>query len=146
MSSESLGLLIGGLLPAILFGVSNLFVKASNQAGIGLGPYMIMTGIAVVIVGIAFLFVMPDRTLSFRSGAYAFGMGAIWGIGAALTGLAIARYNVPIGKISPLVNTCSLFTVLLALWIFAEWKQVHVPRLLFGTLFMVIGATLVTKS
>jgi|SRR3989344_1857835 len=146
MSSQTIGLLIGGLLPALLFAICNLFVKASNNAGIGVGPYMIIIGAAVIFMGMVFLLFIPDRTLSLRSGLHAFGMGIFWGTGVGLVAIGISWYGAPIGKLSSLFNMNSFFTVLLAFWIFAEWKQVHVPRLLLGSLLIAIGGTLVAKS
>jgi hypothetical protein len=40
----------------------------------------------------------------------------------------------------------TLITVLLALWVFAEWKTVHIPQLLLGSILIVIGGTLVARA
>jgi hypothetical protein len=40
----------------------------------------------------------------------------------------------------------TLISVLLALWVFAEWKQVKVPQLLIGTLLIMAGGIMVAKS
>ena len=45
MTAESFGLIIGGLIPAILFGFTAIFTKASTHTGIGLGLYLILTGL-----------------------------------------------------------------------------------------------------
>ncbi len=141
-----IGLIVGGLLPAIFFGVSAIFVKTSNQFGIGIGPYLIALGFGVVVVGFLFFLFSPDRTFSVQSGSHAFYVGLIWGIGAGLLALGVARFNAPLGKLVPLYNMNTLISVLLALWIFAEWKQIKVPQLLIGSVLIVIGGTLVTRA
>lgn len=93
MSNQAIGMMLGGILAAVLYGFSGIFAKASNQAGIGLGWYLLISGLTIAMVG-----------------------------------------------------ALSFVAVLLALWIFAEWKQVHVVRLLIGALLIVVGGTLVARS
>jgi drug/metabolite transporter (DMT)-like permease len=146
MSSHAIGLLLGGLLAAVLYGFTGVFAKASTQAGIGLGPYMFIAGISIAAVGVVAFLINPDKTLSMQSGLHAAGLGISWGIGTALVAIALSKYKVPLGQIVPLYNMNTLVAVLLALWIFAEWKEVHTMRLLLGSVLIVIGGTLVAKS
>lgn len=44
MSTATLAPLIGGLLPATLFGISGVLQKSAARAGIGTGPYLIAIG------------------------------------------------------------------------------------------------------
>ena len=55
-------------------------------------------------------------------------------------------YNTPMSIISSLNCTACLFTILLSLIIFSEWKETHVVRLIIGSLMIVIGAMLVSTS
>ncbi len=146
MSSESLGLLIGGIVPAFAFGLSGVFVKASNQAGIGVGPYLIAAGLAVAFCGVLFLVIFPDRTISLKSGSAAFAMGFLWAIGAGLVAIAVSRLGAPIAKLVPLYNTNTLVAVLLTLWIFAEWKQVQPLKLLAGSALIMVGSVFVSRA
>jgi len=146
MSSQMIGLIIGGLIPAIFFGLSGVLAKASNIAGIGLGYYMLIVGSAVVITGLICLAVVPDRTISFTAGRDAFLSGAAWALGAALVAVALARFHSPISQLVPLYNLNTLVGVLLGLWIFAEWQNLDVTRLLIGSGLIVIGGTLVAWS
>ena len=146
MTPQTTGILLGGLLPAFLYGVSGLFAKASTKAGIGLGIYLCIAGLAIATVGIGFYLFTQDKTLSLRSGLHAAFLGFTWGLGTAFVAIGLTTYATPLGKLAPLYNMNTLVAVLLALWIFAEWKQVNVPQLLFGSLLIVIGATLVSRS
>ena len=57
MSDTQLGILVGGIIPAILFGISGICQKLSNQHGISTGAYVVSVGLGVVLVGGGALFV-----------------------------------------------------------------------------------------
>jgi transporter family protein len=143
MSQQTLGILIGGLIPALLYGVSNIFVKAGNQAGISTGVYLLVLGITIAVLGAFFLLFTRDAHATNLGMLYTTGFGITWGLGTACVALAVSKYKAPLATIVPLFNMNTLVAVILALWIFAEWKQVHVTRLLFGSFLIVIGGTLV---
>lgn len=146
MKTETLGLIIGGLVPALCFTVANLSAKSATNAGVSLGPYLLVIGSGVMLVGAVLLFALPDKVINMQSASISLIFGLSWGIGVACISLAIAKYGASIGQVSALFNMNTLFTVLLALWIFAEWKQVKVPQLLIGSLLIVIGGTLVARA
>ena len=146
MSSHALGIIIGGMIPALIFGIVNLAVKAAADSGIGVGWYVLFVGIGVVLIGSIILLFMPDRTISLQSSLFAGAVGFGWGLGIGLIVIALNKFGLPISVLTPLFNMNTLVTVLLALWIFAEWKQVRVPQLLFGSVLIVIGGTIVARS
>ncbi len=146
MTPQTMGLIIGGILAALCYGISNLFTKGSMQAGIGIGWYLICIGIVVIMVGAVFFLIIPEQPINPRSAMMAGLLGLFWGIGTGCVAIALSQYNTPLGKLTPLFNLNTLVTVLIALWIFAEWKQVKVPQLLIGTVLMVVGGVVVAKS
>ena len=146
MSHHTLGLIVGGLIPALLFGVSNLFIKGSIQVGISLPLYLLSTGVAVLVVGLLSLLVVRETQVSSGSFALAFGSGVCWAIGIFCVTFALQRYDATVSTLTPLFNMNTLIAVLLALWIFAEWKQVQVPHLLIGSLFIIIGGIFVARA
>lgn len=146
MSSQTLGLLIGGLIPAIAYTFSNTLAKTSTQAGIGVGPYLLFVGMGILIIGVLFTFVLPVGSVTVRSGGMSLIMGLCWGVGTGSVALALSQYHAPLGKLVPLFNMNTLFTVLIALWIFSEWKQVKVPQLLLGSALIVVGGTMVARA
>jgi transporter family protein len=146
MSSQTMGIIVGGLLPAVLFGLSGVFAKASTTAGIGIGPYLILLGGSVVAVGACVLLFEPDMTVSVRSGAHAALSGATYGLGAALVVLALLRFGSAISQLAPLYNMNFMVAVLIGLWVFSEWKELDLLRLLSGAVLIVIGGTLVSRA
>ncbi len=120
MNPHLVGILIGGLIPAILYGVSSVFAKASTKEGIGLGVYLMITGFAVACIGAGFFAFQVDKTLSFRSATYAVGFGVSWALGTGLVAIGLTKFGIPLGKLVPMYNMNTLVAVLLALWIFAE--------------------------
>ena len=146
MSPQTLGILIGGLLPAFLFGYSNVAVKAATNAGLSVSFVLICAGLANLVVGAVLYVFLPEQTVNAKAAAIMFSGGLMWGISMACITIAIVRFSSPISVLTPLFNMNSLVAVLLALWLFAEWRQVHVPQLLIGTVFVVIGGALVAKA
>ncbi len=147
MKPETLGILIGGLLPAVLFGFCNVAAKFGAQQGINAGAYTMIAGIGVLMSGFALWFVqakglpMTGPTMGF---ALLYGM--LWGISSGLVMFSLLRYRVPMSKLVPLFNMNTLVSVVLILWIFAEWQSVNVLKLLIGVIFVVLGGTLVALA
>lgn len=146
MSSQTLGILIGGLLAAVLYGLTGLSSKASIQAGIGLGIYLLIIGLSIAAVGGVLFFFLPDRTVNWLSGLHAVGVGLTWGIGTASVGIALSIFRVPLSKLVPLYNMNTLIAVLLSLWLFAEWREVRGVQLLLGSVFIIAGGILVATA
>ena len=126
MNSNYIGILVGGIVPAIIFGIGGVFVKASNQQGISLNYYILFTCLGVLVISLISFFIFNEKMVNFNSGTYAFIVGAT--------------------IISALNCTACLVTILLALVIFSEWKETKVIRLLVGSIMIVVGAMLVSTS
>lgn len=146
MSPEALGLIVGGLIPALCYGAANVFQKVSTNAGIGTGIYLGIVGLTVTLVGCVFFVAVPDRTVNFRSAMSAGMMGVLWAAGAGLVAFALLRYQTPLGKLVPLYNMNTLIAVLLALWIFSEWRDVNILKLLAGSVLIAVGGALVARA
>jgi len=71
-------------------------------------------------------------------------MGIAWGAGVLLVALAINNYKAPLSVLAPLYNMNTLVTVLGALFIFSEWKDVNVIKLIIGSILIVGGGVLVS--
>lgn len=82
MTSKSIALLLGGFLPAIIYGGSALFQKMSTSLGISLSAYLVATGIGIVIVGAIFYVFEGSFSFSARSAFYAGVFGFTWGLPA----------------------------------------------------------------
>jgi transporter family protein len=146
MSSQTLGIIIGGIFPGIIFGFTNALVKASTEKGISIPIYIICTAGASLLVGLVMLFVMRDVKVSLASGGYAFAAGALWAAGVSGILIALQNHNASISVLTPLFNMNTLVTVVIGLWIFSEWQTIRVPQLLLGSVFIVIGGTIVARA
>ena len=146
MTTKSTALLLGGFLPALIYGVSAIFQKMSTSLGISLSAYLVATGIGIALVGISFY--VFDQTFSFsiKSGVYAIIFGLTWGLATGLVAYTLLNFDIPISQLVPLYNMNTLVAVLLALIIFSEWKDLHTLKLLTGSALIVAGAVLVANS
>ncbi len=146
MTNQYLGIIIGGLLPAVLYSLTGIFSKVSNQAGIGIGPYLIIIGLTIALTGVGFYFFDSDAALHWRSGIAAVSIGITWGIGTGLVAFALTKLRAPLSQIVPLYNLNTLLVVVLSLWIFSEWKDVSPFKLVIGSILIVVGGTLVSVA
>ncbi|NEQ95347.1 MAG: hypothetical protein F6K30_01215 [Cyanothece sp. SIO2G6] len=148
MTPQLLGIVIGGLLPALFYGTSNTFSKISTNAGMPVGIHLLWIGFAISLTGILFSFLLPDQTITFipsiKGVASSSTLGLLWGLGTGCVALGLIRYQAPLAKLTPLFNMNSLVTVFLALVIFAEWQELNLIQLLLGTLLIIAGGVLVS--
>lgn len=146
LSPQTFGIIIGGILPGLIFGLTNTLVKASTEKGISIPLYVICTGVGTVVIGIIMLMIMKDTKVSLTSGGYAFTAGALWAAGVSGILLALQNYDASISIITPLFNMNTLVTVALGLWLFSEWQTVKVPQLLLGSVLIIIGGAVVARA
>ncbi len=146
MQKNTLAILLGGVVPAILFGISGVLQKTSNRAGIATGPYLIIVGVAVLLTGIAFAAVQQDLTLNRASLAQSCLLGGLWALGTAAIACALGRYGGQISQLVPLYNMNTLVAVVAGLVILSEWRTVHLPRLLMATVLTIAGGVLAATS
>lgn len=146
ISPQTYGIIIGGILPGLIFGLTNTMVKASTEKGISIPFYVICSGAATLLVGLTMLCVMRDMKITLASGGYAFASGALWAAGISGVLIALQNYDASISIITPLFNMNTLVTVVLGLWIFSEWQTVKVPQLLIGSLLIVVGGAVAARA
>jgi len=145
MTQAQLGLLIGGFIPAVLFGIAGFFQKVSTNQGITLGVHLISIGVGVVVVGITLCIFQSEQSFTIKKAIPSLVVGMSWGLGMTLVALAIIKYAVPLSVITPLYNMNTLVTVAAALIIFSEWKDVNMAKLVLGSLLIVGGGILVSS-
>ncbi len=148
MSNNMAGILLGGILPAVMYGLFPVLVKSGNAHGLTPGAMLLCVGAAVTAIGGVYLPVV-DRgfgAVSFTGTAFGLAAGFAWGLGALGVGYAISALNAPVALITPIFNTNSLVAVVLGLVVFSEWKTLQVPPLLLGTLLIVIGGIVISRA
>lgn len=145
---EAKGLLIGGVLPALMFGVAGLMQKLTARTGVGLGPYLLFIGVGVLVMGA--LLTMgttgPARAITGKGALLSGALGIFWALGTWLVAVGISQYAAPLAKLAPLYNMNTLVVVVLALVVFAEFKDVDVSKLVAGAALIVVGGTLVANA
>jgi transporter family protein len=146
MDIKWMPLIVGGFIPAVLYGFAGVFQKWSARSEGTVSIYLIGFGLATFVVGWVFRWVLGDQAASAGSFAFSLAGGASFAVGAGLISLAILKFDAAIAQLSPLYNTNVLITVGLGLAIFAESKDLDVGRLLLGALFVIVGAFLVSQA
>jgi hypothetical protein len=145
LSPQTLGILVGGLVPAVGYSVFALGTKLAAQAGLGAGPLLVLTGFACAITGAGFWWLLPSA-IDLRSGTWGLVAGFAWALGTGLVSFALLKWGVPISKLNPIYNTNTLITVVLGLVVFSEWKQVNPLTLVGGAVLILLGSLLVSTS
>ena len=146
MSVKTTALVIGGFLPAFIYGGSALFQKLSTNVGISISAYLIAVGIGVATAGIGFYFFDNPTAFSMKASFYAAMFGLTWGIASGLVAYSLLTFNVPISQLVPLYNMNTLVAVLLALFIFSEWKDLNTAKLILGSVLIVVGSIFVSNA
>lgn len=146
MSTQLLGLAIGGLLPALLFGIAGIFSKTSGDAGMPVGLHLVFIGLAVSTTGLLCNLLVPGRLPSAWAIASSSMMGAFWASGIGCLVFALIHYQTPLAKLVPLYNMNTLVTVGIALAVFAEWQGVNVGQLFLGAVLILVGGVLVSLA
>ena len=146
MKNHLLSLLLGGLLPALLFGVSGVMQKTCVRAGIGTGPFLAITGLVVLAVGGLITLVERDLTLGRIGASYTALFGACWAAGVGCIAVAMRRYGGQISQLVPLYNMNTLVAVLIGLVALSEWRDVHWGRLLVASGLIITGGILAATS
>lgn len=146
MNPQYLAILLGGIIPAICFGLTGIFAKVSMDRGIDISSYLLCVGAAVFVDGVILAFFVTQRSYNMVSCAYAVLAGVVWSIGIALFIYVLSAYKAPVSAVVPFHSGAVLVSVLLAFVIFSEWKTVNVPLLLIGAALMVAGGVLVSRA
>ena len=146
MASKYTPLIIGGLIPALLYGLAGVLQKWSAREGGSVSVYLIGFGVATVIVGVAYRAVLSDGASPINSIGLAVVAGLVFAVGAGLISFAVIRFDAAISQLAPLYNMNFLVTVLIGLLIFSEFRDVELPRLLAGGLLILLGGWVVSSA
>lgn len=145
MTTTQTGLLIGGVLPALIFGIAGLFQKWGSAQGLGVGGYVVSVGAGCLTVGVILWCSTGGQNFSVKAAVPAYLLGLFWAVGVAAISLSLSRYGASLAKITPLYNMNTLVTVVGALLVFSEWRDVHLIRLMLGAVLIVAGGVLVSS-
>ena len=146
MGQAQIGMLIGGVVPSVLFALGAVFQKLSNKTNLSLNYYVVSVGLGVVILGLVSTIFMEERIITLKGGAFGMIQGLCFGTGIVLFALGITRFNLPVSQLGPITSTTTLFVVFFGFVFFSEYENVNVKTLVAGAILIVIGAILVGRS
>jgi len=146
MTDKAMGVVLGGLLPALCFGVSSVLMKMAARAGIGPGPYVLSLAVGVAAYGAFTALTQPGRHATGGGVAFSMLVGLAWALGMALIQIALTRYHAAISQIVPLHMLNLIVTIALGFVLFAEARDLEAGRLVLGALLIGVGAILVAGA
>ena len=148
MSQHALGIIAGGLAPALFYCVFPIFMKYSSQHQLSPGALLLCIGIAVSILGGLVLWAWEGSvgTITMKGTVFGLLAGICWGLGALGVSIAVSRFGTPVSLLTPIFNTNTLIAVLLGLVVFSEWKTVQLSWLLGGTALIVAGSIVISRA
>lgn len=144
--NSSVGILIGGLLPAIAFGIGALFQKHSNDLGISQAYYLVAFSGGILIAATLAAFLFSNDLFSQPAVYSAIAHGLLFGIGFVCLAVGLTIYQQPVSKLVPLANMSTLVTVVLGILIFSEYKSLNTLYLITGAVLVVLGGILVSRA
>ena len=146
MDSKYVPLVIGGLIPALFYGVASVFQKLSVREGGSVSVYLLAFGAATFLVGALSTAFLPHPPSPIRSILIAGLGGVTFALGAGLISLALVRYDAALAQLAPLYNMNLLVSVTLGLLLFSEFKDLQVSKVLVGTVLILAGGWLVSSA
>ncbi len=146
MTQQTAGMLIGGVIPAVLLGGFAILQKLSVNLGSVPASLLLFVGVGVTLVALTLAAVSGLGQVTLPASLAALATGIVWASSTALIAVAQGRFGAPVARLVPLFNMNTLVAVLLGFIVFAEWRGVHVPRLVVGAVLIVIGGTLVATA
>ncbi len=146
MSKPALAVLIGGLLPAVLYGLAGVLQKTASKTGIGPGPYVLIIGVTAALIGGVITLVSRDTSVTWSGAAQTAGFAVLWAAAVVSIMLALGKFEGSVSVIVPLYNMNTLIAVLLGLLVLHEWDGVNGWRLIAGAVLIVAGGALAGTS
>ncbi len=125
---------------------SAILLKASGRAGLGASGLLLAMAAATIVTGLAARWLPISQQYSGRGVVLALAAGRLWAVCQLLIFLAVSRWQTPVAKLVPLYNMNTLVAVLSGLVVFAEYQDVSLPKLVIGSVLIVIGGVLVAQA
>jgi len=144
--SNAMVIVIGGALPAFLWGVTAVFQKQSAAGALPPAQYLIVFGAVIALAGVIAALVTRNAAWPAAGTAYAVLAGLTFSLGTGLISFALWRYGVPISKLAPILSCNVLVTVAIGALFLGEAASLNLARLGIGTVLVVGGAILVATA
>ena len=118
MSNESIGLVIGGVIPALLLGVFFVLQKMATRYGAGPGQYLFLLGLISAVLSGAVILFGKQVEFTIVGSMWTVASSACWGLAMAGMAYSLFKYHIPMSKLNPILNTNTLTAVILSIVFF----------------------------
>jgi len=139
-------LFIGGVAPAVFWGITAIFQKQSATAGAGSSAYLITFGLTLAITGAIAAVTWRPAPWTPDGIGFALLAGICFALGTGLISYALFTYGVPVSKLAPIWSCNVLVTLAVGAIFLGEASQVDLWKLSAGTLLIIGGAILVSNA
>lgn len=144
MTNQTLSILIGGVLAAVLLGISGVFQKIAQ--GMSQGPYLVVVGLVICLVGGIWWAVTRESAWNLPAVGYSSLFALFWALATGCIAIGLAKYGGSISQLAPLYNMNTLVAVLIGLFLMGEWKQVDPIRISIGAVLIVAGGIVASRA
>ncbi|MBB4478009.1 EamA family transporter [Rhizobium etli] len=139
-------ILIGGILPAIFWGITAIFQKQSAVAATGSAIYLLAFGTACALAGLIAALIWRPAPWTAEGLGFAATAGACFAVGTGLISFALFAYGVPVSKLAPIWSCNVLVTLAIGAFFLGEASDLNMVKLAAGTLLILFGALLVSSA
>jgi uncharacterized membrane protein len=139
-------LVIGGIVPAVLLGLTTVLTRFSMGGGISIPIFLAAVGTTIAVAGGASAFATGQTMTGGRAIWFAIAMGLSWSGAIACISYGFSILKLPISIVAPLTNSNALVAVILGAVLLSEWRTLNLPLAVAGTLCICGGATLVSLA
>ena len=139
-------LLIAGAFPAVMLGVGTFMMKLAMRSGSNVPTYLACVGATVCCAGLFAMGAGGGLQGNARSTLASIGMGLAWSAAIGAMAYGVSTLRIPVAVIAPLTNSNALVALALAAVFFGEWRGLDMVRVLFGTVLIVAGASVVSSA
>lgn len=147
MKNVYIGLVVGGLFPALLWAMGDILQKLSNKSSPSIGVYLVSVGLGATLLGLVLVVFSTEKVFEWRGVLFAFCQGLCFAGGISLLALSIMKYGAAISTVVPLAAIPRVFfTVIFAFIVLGEHTDVQPLRLGVGVILLLSGALVVASA
>jgi len=117
-----------------------------RSSSASIATYVATLGTTIAVVGWLASAVAGGVSGGCRAIGATVAMGLTWSVAIACMSYGFATLKLPISIVAPLTNSNAFIAVTLGAFLFAEYKDLDMGRVVIGTLLICAGATLVSLS
>lgn len=139
-------LFVGGVAPAILWGITAIFQKQSAVSGAGSSAYLIAFGLTLAVAGGISAQIWRPAPWTAEGIGFAAIAGLCFALGTGLISFALFSYGAPVSKLAPIWSCNVLVTLAVGAVFLGEAAEVDLMKLSAGTLLIISGAILVSNA